>query len=359
MIFLQQVSKTYVSKNQSVKALKEVNLHVSQGEIFGIVGYSGAGKSTLIRCINLLERPTTGKIIVDQKELTGLSEKELRQSRKKIGMIFQHFNLMKARNVFQNIAYPLKGSGLSKTETETKVLELLDLVGLKDKVSAYPSQLSGGQKQRVAIARALANDPKVLLCDEATSALDPQTTKSILSLLKQINEKLGLTIVIITHEMQVIKEICHSVALMEDGNIVECGNVLEIFSYPKAQITKEFISSVFQQGDIYKFIGKESFINGIEEEEMLAKISFVGQRAGQPFISKISRLFKVDASILFGNIESIQDVAIGSLVVKFSGGKGNILKSIDYLQEHTVQVEVIKDVRVHTDMATQPHGIIS
>lgn len=359
MIFLQQVSKTYVSKNQSVKALKEVNLHVSQGEIFGIVGYSGAGKSTLIRCINLLERPTTGKIIVDQKELTGLSEKELRQSRKKIGMIFQHFNLMKARNVFQNIAYPLKGSGLSKTETETKVLELLDLVGLKDKVSAYPSQLSGGQKQRVAIARALANDPKVLLCDEATSALDPQTTKSILSLLKQINEKLGLTIVIITHEMQVIKEICHSVALMEDGNIVECGNVLEIFSYPKAQITKEFISSVFQQGDIYKFIGKEQFINGIEEEEMLAKISFVGQRAGQPFISKISRLFKVDASILFGNIESIQDVAIGSLVVKFSGGKGNILKAIDYLQEHTVQVEVIKDVRVHTDMATQPHGIIS
>jgi D-methionine transport system ATP-binding protein len=359
LILIENVNKVYTSEKNSVEALRKINVNIPRGEIFGIIGYSGAGKSTLIRCINLLERPTSGKVVVDGKDLTTLSSKELRESRKKIGMIFQHFNLMKGRNVFQNIAYSLKGSGLSKTEVESKVLELLELVGLKDKRFAYPSQLSGGQKQRVGIARSLANDPHILLCDEATSALDPQTTKSILKLLREINEKLGLTIVLITHEMQVIKEICHSVAVMEDGNIVEYGDVLDIFSNPKASITKDFVSTVFHNNDILSILEKEEFITTIEENEIIARISFVGQRTGQPFISRISRNFKIDASILFGNIESIKGVPIGSLIVKLSGNKSNVLDAIKYLEEHNVKVEVIKDVRANRDMGSKSNRVIS
>ncbi|MGF7057973.1 methionine ABC transporter ATP-binding protein [Brassicibacter mesophilus] len=359
MILLNDVNKTYFTKNQAVEALKKVNLNISKGEIFGVIGYSGAGKSTLIRCINLLERPTSGKVIVDGKELTSFSPKQLRQSRKKIGMIFQHFNLMKARSVFQNIAYPLKGSGLNSNQIQNKVYELLELVGLNDKAHAYPSQLSGGQKQRVAIARALANDPKVLLCDEATSALDPQTTKSILKLLKEINEKLGLTIVIITHEMQVIKEICNRVAVMENGEIVENGDVLQVFSKPKESITKSFVSNIFHYNNIQSFYEDEHFVNEIAESQMLAKISFMGQKTGQPFISRISRVYKIDASILFGNIENIQNVPIGSLIVRLSGNKVNILEAIKYLEDHNIYVEVIKDVNVDKDISTESNRVIS
>ncbi|MFR8818003.1 MAG: methionine ABC transporter ATP-binding protein [Butyricicoccus sp.] len=225
MIELSHISKEFVSGKRTVHAVQDVSLTIDKGEIFGIIGFSGAGKSTLVRCINLLERPASGKVIVDGQDMLSLSAKELRQARKKIGMIFQHFNLMPSRTVAGNVAYPLRGSGLSKQQIAEKVQRLLDLVGIGDKAEAYPKQLSGGQKQRVAIARALANDPNVLLCDEATSALDPQTTKAILQLLKHLNETLGITVVIITHEMAVVKEICHRVAVMEHGKVVESAGV--------------------------------------------------------------------------------------------------------------------------------------
>ncbi|MBU3129215.1 methionine ABC transporter ATP-binding protein [Clostridium tagluense] len=355
MIWIKGVRKVYVNKQGTVEALKEINLHVEKGKIFGIIGYSGAGKSTLVRCINLLEKPTSGQVMVNNKELTKLPERELRKSRKKIGMIFQHFNLMSSRNVFQNVAYPLKGNSYTKEEKKQKVLSMLELVGLSDKILAYPSQLSGGQKQRVAIARALANDPQVLLCDEATSAIDPQTTASILKLLKEINEKLGLTIVIITHQMEVVKEICHEVAVMEAGQIVESGGIIDIFTNPKAEITKEFISTVFNYDKIYDFLCHEEF----EEGESVAKISFVGQKTGQAFISKLSRKFKIDASILFGNIEIIQHIPIGNLIVKFSGTKEGIVESIKYLEENNINVEVIKHAAVFSKLPAKRSGIIS
>ena len=243
MILLKNLNKTYSTKASEVEALKDVTLNIKKGEIYGIIGFSGAGKSTLVRCINFLEKPTTGEVIVDGKNLGTLSNKDLRIERKKIGMIFQHFNLMKSRTVFENIAYPLRGNGYSKEEINKKVNDLLKLVELEDKSKVYPSELSGGQKQRVGIARALANDPKVLLCDEATSALDPQTTKSILRLLKEVNKKFGITIVVITHEMQVVKEICTRAAVMENGRVVEEGSIFKIFSEPKEKITKSFIDS--------------------------------------------------------------------------------------------------------------------
>ena len=268
MIQLTDVSKIFKTPHGEVRACQEINLEIKQGEIFGIIGFSGAGKSTLVRCINLLERPTTGSVIVDGQDLTKQKASELRQSRKKIGMIFQHFNLMPSRTVAKNVAFPLKGSGLSKQEIKQKVASLLELVELSDKASAYPSQLSGGQKQRVAIARALANDPKVLLCDEATSALDPQTTQSILKLLKDLNQKLGLTIVLITHEMAVIKEICSRVAVMEEGRIKEIGNVVDIFAHPKAEITRNFIattSNLTKIGDLLKEKAKVVQLNPGEQ----------------------------------------------------------------------------------------------
>ena len=252
MIQLKHVSKTFQSGASSVHAVQDVSLDIKEGEIFGIIGFSGAGKSTLVRCINLLEKPTQGTVTVDGVELTGLDEKKLRQMRLKIGMIFQHFNLLRSRTVYQNIAFPLKKSNLSQEQKNQKILSLLELVGLSDKKDAYPSQLSGGQKQRVAIARALANDPKVLLCDEATSALDPQTTKSILALLKKVNEELGITIVIITHEMAVVKDICDRVAIMELGHVVEEGTTEDVFVHPQKPVTKDFISTAGNVDKIYE-----------------------------------------------------------------------------------------------------------
>jgi D-methionine transport system ATP-binding protein len=350
MIWLKDIRKVYTNGNQRVEALRGVSLHIEEGKIYGIIGYSGAGKSTLIRCINLLEVPTAGEVIVNNKSLISLSKKELRKTREKIGMIFQHFNLMRSRNVFENVAYPLRGKGLSSLQIKEKVNSLLELVGLSDKVTAYPSQLSGGQKQRVAIARALANDPQVLLCDEATSALDPQTTASILKLLKEINEKLKLTIVLITHQMEVVKEICHRAAVMEDGEIVEEGDVIDIFSNPKAQMTKNFVSTVFHYDRIYEFLEREQFVGELTEGESIVKIAFVGQKTGQAFISKLSRKFKVDASILFGNIEIIQNLPIGNLIVKFNGSREGILDSIKYLEENNILVEVIRDASTSSEL---------
>lgn len=267
MIQLIDVSKTFTIDKTPIHAVKDVNLTINQGEIFGVIGYSGAGKSTLVRCINLLERPTKGEVLIDGVDLLQLKEKELRLHRQKIGMIFQQFNLFSSRTVFENVAFPLRYRGISKEKIKEKVLSLLDLVGIGDKHRAYPSQLSGGQKQRVAIARALATDPSILLCDEATSALDPQTTKSILKLLRDVNRKLGITIVIITHEMSVIKEICHRVAVMEEGNVVELNDVISIFTNPQAQITKDFINSTSTLDRIDQLIKEESDIVKLKKGE--------------------------------------------------------------------------------------------
>lgn len=256
MISLENVSKIFRTASGEVHAVREVSLNIEQGEIFGIIGFSGAGKSTLVRCINLLERPTEGTVTIDGTDLTKLDEKRLREVRRKIGMIFQHFNLLRSRTVYDNIAFPLKKSDVSKEEKHKKILSLLELVGLSDKKDVYPSQLSGGQKQRVAIARALANNPKVLLCDEATSAIDPQTTKSILNLLKHVNQTLGITIVVITHEMAVVKDICDRVAIMQQGHIVEEGSTEDVFLHPRENVTKDFISTADNMDRIYELINQ-------------------------------------------------------------------------------------------------------
>lgn len=348
MILLKNLNKIYNTKAGEVEALKDVTLNIKKGEIYGIIGFSGAGKSTLVRCINFLEKPTSGEVIVDEKNLGTLSNKELRVERKKIGMIFQHFNLMKSRTVFENIAYPLKGNGYSKEEINKKVNDLLKLVELEDKSNAYPSQLSGGQKQRVGIARALANDPKILLCDEATSALDPQTTKSILRLLKEVNKKFGITIVVITHEMQVVKEICTRAAVMENGRVVEEGNIFKIFSEPKEKITKNFIDSTSLLTNIYDLIKEKSSVVDIKENEKILKLKYLENSTSEPIISIVSREFNVDTSIIFGNIEIIQDSPLGGLIVIIRGEEVQINKVIAYLKENKVEVEVIKDGRLST-----------
>lgn len=346
MIELKQVSKTFSQKGKVVEAVKDVNLTIQVGEIFGIIGYSGAGKSTLIRCLNFLEVPTEGEVIINNQILSQLTPKELRLARHKIGMIFQHFNLLQTRTVYQNVAYPLKGQKMSKEEKREKVLHLLRLVGLEDKVDFYPSQLSGGQKQRVAIARALANDPQVLLCDEVTSALDPQTTKSILKLLKDINEELGLTIVLITHQMEVVKEICHKVAVMENGCIVEHGDIVQVFSNPQSDITKDFVSSLFQDEKIFELLKERASLEELGHIQRLVKISFVGQQTGQAFISKLSKQFNVDASILFGSIEIIQKTPIGHLIVSFHGKAEEINEATNYLEQSNIKVEVLSNESV-------------
>lgn len=341
MITLQDIEKVYDNAKNAVHALKDINLTIHQGEIFGIIGKSGAGKSTLIRCINMLERPTKGTVLVDGQDLTSLKEVELRESRKHIGMIFQHFNLLSSRTVYQNIAFPLELSKKGKEEIDKEVTHLLDLVGLSDKKNSYPSQLSGGQKQRVGIARALACRPKVLLCDEATSALDPQTTKSILALLKDINRKFQLTIVLITHEMQVIKEICDRVAVIEDGHIVEEGPVLEVFTAPQSQTAKDFINALVQHPLPEHFAGlSETPVPGTDNN-LLVRLSFVGHSTEEPVISAMVRHFNVDANILYGNIDHIQDTPIGTLVIELSGNEASLQQALRYLKTRDLGIEVI------------------
>ena len=339
MISLEHVSKTFSSTAGNVHAVKDVTLHIKDGEIFGIIGFSGAGKSTLVRCINLLERPTEGKVLVADDDLMSLNAKELREVRKKIGMIFQHFNLMKSRTVYQNIAFPLKDSKLSKEEKDKKILSLLELVDLKEKKDAYPSQLSGGQKQRVAIARALANSPKVLLCDEATSALDPQTTKSILKLLKRVNEELGITIVLITHEMAVIKEICDRVAVMENGHVVEEGNIVDIFTNPHAEVTRNFIASTSNLNQIYEMVEQGSDLTRLQSGEVLVRLHYGGTGTGKPLISEISRKFNVNTNIIFGNVEVLHHIPLGDLIMILGGEQ--VDEALHYMKEHDVDVEVI------------------
>ncbi len=342
MIQFENISKTFDSKTGIVHAVKDVNLRVKKGEVFGVIGYSGAGKSTLVRLINLLERPTTGKIYIDGEDITQFNEKALRQRRKKIGMIFQQFNLLSSRTVFDNIALPLKGQGHSKEEIKEKVISLLELVGILDKSKAYPSQLSGGQKQRVAIARALANDPDILLCDEATSALDPQTTKNILKLIKDLNHKLNITVVVITHEMEVVKEICDSVAVMEDGNVVELDSVQNIFSKPQADITKEFINTTSNLSKLDDLLNEQSSLVQLLPHQKLLRVDFIGDNTADAIISKISKEYDTEASIIFANVEVIKEEILGSMIIILSGERHQQDAAINHLNELGIKVEVIK-----------------
>ena len=346
MIELTHISKNFASGGRTVHAVQDVSLSIGKGEIFGIIGFSGAGKSTLVRCINLLERPTSGSVTVDGKEMTALSARELRQARKKIGMIFQHFNLMPSRTVFGNVAYPLRGSGLSGEQIADKVHRLLELVGIGDKAEAYPKQLSGGQKQRVAIARALANDPNVLLCDEATSALDPQTTKAILRLLKDLNEKLGITVVIITHEMAVVKEICDRVTVMEHGRVVEQGEVFNVFADPRQEIIRSFIHTTSNLRKIEELIEEDSPVVQLKPGELIVRLSYIQRNVSEPLISTVSRKFDITLNIIFSDIAIVQNAPIGGTVAIISGEREQITQAIAYLIEKNVGVEVIKDARV-------------
>ena len=341
MIELQNVEKVYKSSHGDVHALNPTTLHIGAGEIFGIIGLSGAGKSTLIRCINMLETPTSGKVFVDGNELTAMKDSQLRKARQNIGMIFQHFNLLSCRTVYDNIAFPLEIQGMSKDVIKEKVEPLLELAGLTDRKNHYPSQLSGGQKQRVGIARALANNPKVLLCDEATSALDPQTTKSILELLRDINSRLHITIVMITHQMQVIKEICDRVAVIEHGNIIEEGSIYEIFTNPQKATTQEFIKSI-QNNELPRII-KEAQLNSTytEGSRPLIRLSFIGESAGEPVISTLIKKYDVDVNILVASLENIKDIPYGNLLIELQGEDTSIKNAMTYLDEKKLKVEVI------------------
>lgn len=340
MITFENITKTYGGKTH-VQALKGISLTIHDGEIFGIIGKSGAGKSTLVRCINMLEKPTTGKVIIDDKELTAMSDSQLRAERKNIGMIFQHFNLLSSRTVFDNIAFPLELAGASKEVIRSKVDSLLELVGLTDRQFNYPSQLSGGQKQRVGIARALASDPKILLCDEATSALDPQTTKSILELLKDINKRLGITIVIITHEMAVIKEICDRVAVIEGGVIKEQGRVIDVFTNPQSETMKEFVKSVINM-ELPEGIKKLGVTNQPStDRDMLVRFRFKGAATNEPLVVNVARKFNLDVSVLYGNIDYIQDVPFGYLIVVIMGDMKAQTEAYSYIKTQPIESEVL------------------
>ncbi len=346
MIRLENVSKTFTDSNKEVHAVNNVSLTINDGDIFGIIGFSGAGKSTLVRCINLLEKPTDGKVFVDDAEITALSGKDLRKARKKIGMIFQHFNLMPSRTIFGNVAYPLRGSGLSKEEIKEKVHHLLELVGISEKENAFPGQLSGGQKQRVAIARALANDPSILLCDEATSALDPQTTKSILKLLQQLNQTLGITVVVITHEMAVVKEICNRVAVMDHGDVVEEGEVFHVFASPKEPLTRSFIKTTSNLQKIEELIEADSPVVATKKGELIVRLTYVEKNTSEPLISTVTQKFGIILNIVFADVEIVQNAPIGGTVAIVSGEGSRIDEALQYLRDKNVGVEVIKDDRV-------------
>ncbi len=359
MIEIRNVSKTFHLKNQEIKAVEDVSLRMNDGDIYGVIGYSGAGKSTLVRCINFLEKPDFGEIYVSDygtivarngklffKDENGgaekpASEKQLNILRKKIGMIFQHFNLLDRSTVYENIAFPLKHSGKSKQEIHDKVFELLELVDLTDRANSYPSELSGGQKQRVAIARALANDPKILLSDEATSALDPDATESILNLLKDLNQKLGLTVIMITHEMAVIKQICQRVAVMEDGRVVEEGTVYDIFSAPQENITKKFVSSSSNISKIGKLVKEDASLIASEKDSQVLQLQFDTDSVGDAMISNVSRDFNVDLNIILANVEILQNKPLGRMVVQIQGDQNDITRAIAHMKSCNVKVEVI------------------
>lgn len=338
MIELKELSKVFDTGKGSLKAVDDVNLSISSAEIFGIIGYSGAGKSTLIRLLNGLEKPTSGSVTISGQNISASKGQDLRKARQKVSMIFQHFNLLWSRTVKENIEFPLEIAGVPKSKRDARVLELVELVGLAGRENAYPSQLSGGQKQRVGIARALANDPEVLLCDEATSALDPQTTDSILELLVDINKRLGLTIVLITHEMHVIRKICHRVAVMEGGRVVELGDVLTVFQAPQQEITKRFVAQVTDTEDSNETI---KHLRELYPTGELVKLIFVGDQTEQPILTKLIRKYPVDINIVHGNISHTQRGAYGTLIIQIKGTQPEIAQALAFLNEESIQTEVM------------------
>ncbi|PTO70398.1 methionine ABC transporter ATP-binding protein MetN [Vibrio splendidus] len=340
MIKVNQVNKVFYQGTKEINALIDINLHIPQGQIFGVIGSSGAGKSTLIRCVNMLEAPTSGEVIVDGIYLTKLSKSELSEARRNIGMIFQHFNLLSSRTVFNNVALPLELAGRDKAAIEAKVSELLELVGLSDKRDTYPANLSGGQKQRVAIARALASDPKVLLCDEATSALDPATTQSILELLREINRKLSITILLITHEMDVVKSICHEVAIIGNGELVEKGTVGEIFAHPKTELAHQFIRSTLDLTipEDYQARLQDTRVNS---SYPLVRLEFTGATVDAPLMTQIARKFNIDVSILSSDLDYAGGVKFGMMVAELFGNEADDNAAIQFLRDNNVKVEVL------------------
>ncbi|TSB48245.1 methionine ABC transporter ATP-binding protein [Alkalicoccobacillus porphyridii] len=339
MIALRGLQKIFALKSGAVTAVDGVDLTINKGGIFGIIGYSGAGKSTLIRLLNMLERPTDGAVEIDGQDISKLTNKELRKARQGMGMIFQHFNLLWSRTVYDNIAFPLEIAGVKGEKKHNRVKELIQLVGLEGRDKSYPSQLSGGQKQRVGIARALANNPKVLLCDEATSALDPKTTESILDLLVDINQKLNLTIVLITHEMHVIRKICNEVAVMENGKIVEKGPVLDVFKNPKEKMTKEFLKQITEQDDTEETI--KDILNETKDGDVV-QLTFSGTNAEQPLISQLIRQFQVDVSIIHGKITKVQGGSYGTLFIQLTGDETEKQKALAFMNDKEVKAEVLR-----------------
>ncbi|MBK3494773.1 methionine ABC transporter ATP-binding protein [Viridibacillus sp. YIM B01967] len=349
MIEFKHTTKEFKSGNNTVRALYDVNLMINKGDIFGVIGFSGAGKSTLIRTVNLLEYPTSGEVIVDGKNLVNLSKKKLREEKKNIGMIFQHFNLLNSKTVFDNVAMPLSLDRIKRKEIEKRVNEVLQFVGLEDKVHSYIDQLSGGQKQRVGIARALVTQPSILLCDEATSALDPQTTKSILELLKRINEEYKITILIITHEMEVIRDICNRVAVMQNGEVIETGDVFEIFSKPKTETAKNFVKSVVHDeipDSVYEQLQKSEYSG------RMYKLDFIGVNAGQPIVSQVAKRFDVDVNVLFGTITELQNTPFGNLIVELIGEEVEIARAFEYIKSKNIKVQ---EVTTHEGELTDHH----
>lgn len=334
MIKIHNLSKVFTNDKEQLIAVQDVNLNIKKGEIFGIIGLSGAGKSTLIRCLNRLEEPTEGKIFINGIDLINLDKEELRKERKEIGMIFQHFNLLSQKTVYENIAFPLRLEKMNNEKIHNRVNELLEYVDLRDKKDNYPSQLSGGQKQRVAIARAIANNPKILLSDEGTSALDPKTTKSILELLRKIRNELNITIVMITHQMEVVKEICDRVAIMENGKVVEENTVENLFREPKTKIAQTFINSL--QGNI-----EEEIINPSDFRGKIIRLSFLGDSAKKPIVSKVIRKFNIDVNILSGNINELQSTSVGHLILELIGEEEEVNQALLFLRNENVYVEVI------------------
>ena len=358
MIQLQQLCKTYHLKGGDVTALRDVSLNIADGSIYGVIGYSGAGKSTLVRCLNLLEVPDSGAMTLgDSGEITfqggrafldgaAMSSRQQSALRRGIGMIFQHFNLLERSTVFDNIAYPLRYTGRSRRQIEDRVWELLELVGLRDKVDVYPSQLSGGQKQRVAIARALAANPRILMSDEATSALDPDATESIPNLLGELNRKLGITIVMITHEMAVIKAVADRVAVMEDGRVVEEGSVYDIFAAPKANITRKFIASASPLGKIDRLIAEGSELVRVQPGELLVKLIFQKDCVSEHVLTTAARRYGFDLNVVLANVEYLHGNPLGGMIGILSGGKKEIEDGMASLAKNHVSTEVIRDGRV-------------
>lgn len=341
IIQIQDVSKKFQTKDGEIDALKHVTLVIEAGDIYGIIGMSGAGKSTLVRCINHIEVPTEGTVIVQDKDLSKLSEKELRKQREHIGMIFQHFNLLMQKSVLENVCFPLFIQGKSKAEAKKKAYELLDIVGLKDRAKAYPSQLSGGQKQRVAIARALASDPQILLCDEATSALDPQTTSSILALLKDINKRFGITIVVITHQMAVVREICNRVAIMKDGQVVENGSTVEIFNHPKSEVARDLL----RKDDGGDTTGDDQQTASQIQDGTKIRIVFTENSAFEPVIANMILTFKEPINILKAATKNVGGVAKGEMILEIPNGSTNVKAMEQYLIDRGLEIEELSETK--------------